>query len=204
VQVLGRNSLTRRAALVAASAFVIAGCSAVGGSKGPPPTYDLTAPTGFPPAGRAARGQLVIPEATTLSALDSDKIVVRPADGAIAALTDAQWSDRLPKLVQTRVIQAFENAARLRAVGRPGDRIAADYQLLLDIRAFEIAVGSGPAAEVEISAKIVGDSSGRIMATRVFRATVPGPTQGPEAMAALDQAFGRVVTDMVLWATRAI
>lgn len=206
MQVPGRNSLCGRATIVAALALSVGSCAALGsGTKGPPPTYDLTAPQAFPRIARAPRGQLVVAEATALGALDSDKIVVRPAPGEIAALADAQWSDRLTKLVQARTIQAFENASRVRAVGRPSDRIASDYQLLLDVRAFEISVPAGPAAEVEISAKIVADRSGRIIAGRVFRATVPaGATQGPAAVAALDAAFARIATDLVLWATKII
>lgn len=206
MQVLGRVSLTRRATIVAAMALIVGGCAALGGgSKGPPPTYDLTAPRDFPRGTRAPRGLLVVTEATALGALDSDKIVVRPAEGEIAALAEAQWSDRLTKLVQVRTIQAFENASRLRAVGRPGDRIAPDYQLLIDIRAFEISVAAGPAARVEISVKIVGDRSGRIVAGRVFHAIVPASsTKGPDAVAALDAAFAKVATDVVLWTTRII
>src|SRR5450830_710408 len=46
------------------------------------------------------RGKLVIAEPTALAVLDSDKIVVRPAPGQTAQFSDAQWEDRLPKLVQ--------------------------------------------------------------------------------------------------------
>jgi ABC-type uncharacterized transport system auxiliary subunit len=190
--------------MVAALAVFVAGCSALGGSKGPPPTFDLTAPQHFPHALRAPRGQLVIPDATAIGPLDTDKIVVRPAEGELAALADVQWSERLPRLVQVRAIQTFENAKRMRAVGRPSDRIVADYQLLLDIRAFEILV-TGPAAEVIIAAKIVGDRSGRIVAGRVFQARVPASaTQGPPAVAALDAAWGKVAVEIVLWASRII
>jgi cholesterol transport system auxiliary component len=207
VQVLGRNWFAGRATILAAMALLVGGCGSLGiGSKGPPPTYDLSAPNIFPRSVRPPRGQIVIPNATAISALESEKIIVRPAHGQISALADAQWSDQVTKLVQIRAIQAFENANRLRAVGRPSDRIAADYQLLLDIRAFEILVSRGPVvAEVEISAKIVGERSGRIIAARVFKATVPTTAaQGPAAVAALDAAFVKVVTDIVLWATRII
>lgn len=201
-----RNSLGGSATIVAALALLATGCTTLGGGSksAPPPTYDLTVPA-VSAGGRAARGQLTIAEATTIGALDSDKIVVRPASGEIAALADAQWSDRLTKLVQARTIQAFENANRTRTVGRASDRITSDYQLLLDIRAFEISISAGPAAEVEISAKIVGDRSGRIIAGRVFHATIPASaTQGAGAVAALDAAFGKVVTELVLWATKII
>lgn len=189
--------------MAAAMALALGGCAALGGSKPPPPTYDLTVPQKFAHAG-APHGQLLIPEATALSPFDSDKIVVRPAAGEIAAMGDAQWSDRLTKLVQARVVQTFENSNLLRAVGRPGDRISADYDLLLDIRSFEISAADA-AAEVEISAKVVSDSSGQIVAGRIFRAVVPaGATRGPAAVAALDAAFAKVAAAIVLWTTKAI
>jgi cholesterol transport system auxiliary component len=189
--------------MVVALALLASGCSLLGGDK-PPPTFDLSAPEQFPRAPRAPRGQLIVQDATAVGVLDSDKIVVRPEDGKIAALADAQWGERLTRLVQVRAIQAFENAKRMRAVGRPGDRIAADYQLLLDIRSFEILV-DGPSAEVTIAAKIVGDRSGRVVAGRVFTARVPASaTQGARAIAALDEAWGKVASDIVLWASTVI
>ena len=192
-----------RAVVLVALPLFAAGCSVLGGSDAPP-TFDLSAPAQFPRASRPPRAQLIVQDATAVGALDSDKIVVRPAQGKIAALADAQWGERLTRLVQVRAIQTFENAKRMRAVGRPGDRIAADYQLLLDIRSFEIVV-EGPSAEVTIAAKIVGDRSGRIVAGRVFTARVPASaTQGPPAIAALDQAWGKVASDIVLWASTVI
>lgn len=197
------NSGGKRAAVLVALALLVSGCSVLGGG-GPPPTFDLSAPEQFPRASRAPRAQLIVQDATAVGVLDSDKIVVRPAEGKIAALADAQWGERLTRLVQVRAIQAFENAKRMRAVGRPGDRIVADYQLLLDIRSFEIVV-EGLSAEVTIAAKIVGDRSGRIVAGRVFTARVPASaTQGPPAVAALDEAWGKVASDIVLWASTVI
>jgi ABC-type uncharacterized transport system auxiliary subunit len=200
----------RRFAVVTALELCVSACGGglgglLGGSKPAPPTYDLFAPHVFPHSGRAPRGLLIIPEASALPPFDSEKIVVRPDDIQVTALDDAQWNDHLPRLVQNRIIQAFENANRLRAVGRPADRLTADYQLLLDIRAFQISVPAGPAAQVEISAKIVADRAGRIFAARVFRVSVPAAgVDGPNATAALNSAFARAATDIVLWAARII
>ena len=202
MSVLLRHSGSRRALIGLAFALFASGCSSLGG--GVPPTYDLTAPSHFPGL-RGARGQLLVQDASAIGVLDSDKIVVRPTIGEFAALTNAQWVERLPRLVQVRLIQTFENARRNRAVGRPGERIAGDYQLVLDIRSFEIAASEGPLAEVIIGAKIVGDRSGRIVAGRVFSARVPtSATQGSAAVAALDAAWGRVAVDIVLWTSRII
>ncbi len=182
--------------------------SACGGglfTKAPPPAYDLTAARQFPRWQGAPRGQLVVTEPSGVSALDTEKVVVRSTQGEISTLPGAQWSDRLPKLLQSRIVQSFENANRLRAVGKPGERLTVDYQLLVDLRAFQIAVGDGTSAEVEFTAKIVADRSGRIVAAKVFRVSIPvGGTAAEPSMAALDDAFRRAVTELVLWASRIV
>ena len=110
----------------------------------------------------------------------------------------------MPKLLQTRIIQAFENAGTLAAVSRPVEGVTGDFQLLIDIRRFQIAAGAQPSADVELAAKLL-DGKGRIADTRVFRATaIAAGMDAPAATAALDQAFGTAATELVLWASRAI
>ena len=121
--------------------------------------------------------QLAIPDPTALSVLDSEKILTRSAAGVSSSLPDAQWSDTVPKLLQTQIIQAFENAGTLGAVSRPLEGVTGDFQLLIDIRRFQIAVGAEPAADVELTAKVL-DGKGRIVDTRTFSATVPRRPHG--------------------------
>jgi len=191
-------------AVAMTAALMLGGCASVlGGGDKAIPTFDLTAPTGFT-APRAGSGQLVISTPTALAVLDTEKIVVEPGPGQITYLDKAQWSDRLPALFQARLIEAFENGSRGRAVARPGDRIVADYLLLTDIRSFGIQTFNGGAeAVVEISAKIVRDNAGRIVAAKVFTARVPSAgTSGAEATIALDAASDKVFVDIVNWASR--
>ena len=190
--------------LLGAVAVGLGGCAALTGSSSVP-TFDLTAPREFPRHAGGGRGQLVVNEPGALAILDTDRIVVRPGGGQVAQLAGAQWADRLPKLLQARIVQSFENANRLRAVGRPGDRISADYQLVIDVRSFNLTAASAASAEVEISAKIVQDRTGRVMAARVFRASVPAASsEGAEAVRAIDEAFNRVAVELVVWASRAV
>lgn len=206
-RLLGRHSKVRAAACAAALALALAGCSGGLGSlvtKSPPAAYNLVAATDFPRRSGPARGQLVIAEPVALAALDSEKIVVRPSPGETAQLGGAQWEDRLPKLIQARIVQSFENASRLRAVGRPVDKIATDFVLTSEVRAFEISAADGTAV-VEIAAKIVRERTGRIMAARVFRVSVPAAsTEGAGAAAALNEAFAKVQKELVLWAARLV
>lgn len=198
----------RLAALIALLALPLAGCGGggLGGlvSKPPPTAYNLSAASDFPHHGRRARGQLVVGEPTALAVLDTEKIVVRPSPGETAQLSGVQWEDRLTKLVQARIVQSFENDSRLRAVGKTADKLTADFQLVVDIRAFEISVADGTAV-VEFSAKVVRERTGRIMAARVFRASIPtAGTDGPEAAGSLNEAFVKLETELVLWVTRVI
>jgi cholesterol transport system auxiliary component len=192
-----------RVAIIAAMLALAGGCSSLIPAS-PLPTFDLSAPREFPRHG-GGRGVLIVNEPTALAILDTDKIVVRPGGGQIGTLGGAQWSDRLPKLLQTRLVQSFENANRLRGVGRPGEKVNPDYQLVTDIRGFHLSLAGGPVAEVELSVKIVADRAGRVVAAKIFRTSIPaGSTDGAVAATAIHEAFQRTATDIVLWASRVI
>ncbi|MCK0209537.1 ABC-type transport auxiliary lipoprotein family protein [Starkeya koreensis] len=188
---------------VMALALALGGCGSLlsGGDKSVP-TFDLSAPADFN-APRRGSGLIVIGPPTALQVLDTARIVVEPAPGQITYLDNAQWSDRLPALFQARLIEAFENGNRARSVGRAGDGLSPDYILLSDLRAFGIRAFDGdPRAVVEVSVKIVGNSSGRIVAAEVFSASVPASsTSGPQATQALDAASDEVFVKIVRWAS---
>ena len=163
------------------------------------PIYDLAAPTAFPALAEAPHWQLVIPEPTALLAFNSDKITVASAPGETTPLANAQWSDNLPVLFQEKVVQSFENAGYGGSVSRPRDGFNADYQLLIDIRRFVIATSSAPEAEIEFVAKVLGPD-GKIVAARTFEASAPAASPDPPvAAAALNEAFGKSVTALVVW-----
>jgi phospholipid/cholesterol/gamma-HCH transport system substrate-binding protein len=131
-------------------------------------------------------------------ALDTQKIVPRSTGAEAGSFSNAQWSDTVPKLVQAKVVQALDNSGYLGAVSRPMDGLSADYQLLLDIRAFQIA-GRGTEAEVELAAKVLGND-GRIVAGKVFSAKVSAASgQAPVAITALDEAFGKATVELAMW-----
>ncbi len=177
------------------SALALSSCG--GGSV--PTTYDLSAPRDFGRL-RGSRAAIVVNEPTTVQTLDSDRVIVKDSAGALSFLGGAQWADRVPKLVQVRLIQTFENGSRIASVSRPGERIVPDYQLVTDIRAFNIEAASGSAL-VEITAKLVTDRTGQIQRAKVFTARVPaaGGDAG-NAAHALDRALSQVLVEIVRWA----
>lgn len=206
-----KSGSAARAVLGMVLAASLAGCSGgvlggiIGTGSNPTPTYDLTAPRNFGSLPPRARGLLAVEQPTALQILDTEKVVVAPAPAEVAYLPDAQWVDRLPKLMQARIVQAFENSSRIRAVAKAQDRVNADYVLVIDVRQFGITAYDTPQAVVELSVKIVYQRGGRIAAGTVLMSRVAaGGTSGQAATLALDQAFSDVLVQMVKWTSRRI
>lgn len=180
-----------------ALALAVAGCSVFSGP--PPETFDLTAPASVPTRGTTA-AQILIPEPSALKALDSERIVVTTG-ARISYYPDAQWPDRLPRLFQAKAVQAFEQSKKARAVGRPGEGLSIDFQLLIDIRAFEyVSNGDSGSAKVEISAKILNDRNGRVVSSKILTAQAPVARDSASGVVAgVDAALNEVLVDLVSW-----
>jgi phospholipid/cholesterol/gamma-HCH transport system substrate-binding protein len=174
------------------------------GGKPAPRIYELAAVSTFPVRPKIPTGQLYVPEPTTLSLFETEKILVRATEGESPIFERAQWPDVLPKVLQSRILQSFENAGYLKVIGRAPDTLKSDHQLLTDLRSFHLSVADGAVAEVVLAARIV-DAEGRIIDARVFSHRVPTKTIEPgPTVAGLNEAFAKVATDLVLWACAAL
>ncbi|KQS72859.1 ABC transporter [Rhizobium sp. Leaf371] len=195
----GKSRFLRALALL----LVAAPLSACAG-KANNDTYSLSSvPSVQGPA--ATSKQILVPEPTALKALDSDQIVIRLSGSELQYLAKSQWGDRLPRMVQSKLVQAFENTGKVGGVGKPGEGLAIDYQVVTEIRSFEVDTTGSRTAVVEIFAKIVNDRNGTVRAQKAFRATVPVTgTEAPAYIKGLDRAAADVVADIVRWTLTAI
>jgi cholesterol transport system auxiliary component len=194
--------LRARAAAAIAAGLLLASCA--GGPA--EDTFDLSAAR--PAPARPLRGQLRIAEPLAAIDLDSERILVRAGPQEIATLAGAKWSDRLPLLVQSRLTQTFENANLSgqagRLSGQAGRRpaTAADYDLDIDIRAFDLDAARSR-VEVDFAIKIVSAGSGRVVAAEIFTDEAPvASTSGAEVSAALDGALSSVMMRIVAFVAR--
>jgi cholesterol transport system auxiliary component len=194
-----RISPTRVSRVGSAFAVVLL-LAACGGSA--PETFDLS-PAAVP-AARPLRTQLSIREPIASLDLDSQRILVRTGPESVAYLGGAQWSDKLPTLVQTRLVQTFQNARLMSSVARAGAGLDANYSLELDIQAFELDA-KAIEAHIAIVVKILDLHGGRTLAARLFKAQVPAAgTGGPEAAAALNTALSTVLAQIVAYVSAQI
>jgi cholesterol transport system auxiliary component len=186
----------RRAFTSLLSCAALAGLAAACSSSSSVTNYDLTAPRQVR-AGSSAVGQIAVSEPAAVQPLETDRIIVKESSGAVSSVSGGQWADRLPRLVQSRLIQTFENSSGLKAVTRPGSGVTPDFLLNSELRAFQIEADTSQAV-VEMSVKLVNDRSGRIATTRIFTGRVPvGTVDAANAAQALDRALSLVLLDIV-------
>ncbi len=193
---------TRRTLLlVPLVAALLAGCA--GSPKND--TFDLSVSSAAETQGPSLKSrQLLIADPTALKALDSENIVVRLSGSEVQYLANSQWSDRLPRMVQSKLVEAFEDTGKLGGVGRPGQGLAIDYQVVTDIRAFEIDTARN-VANIEISVKLLNDRNGTVKAQEVFRAGARVSGSGnANLVKALDQAFAAATRDIVSWTLKSL
>jgi cholesterol transport system auxiliary component len=179
-------------------AMGLSGCALLGGGTPELDTYVLSV-SNTPQAPGRSRMQVLIAQPSAIQALDGQNIVVSPGPGTVEFLGGAQWADRLPVIVQSELVQAFQRSGAFAGVGRPGEGLAIDYQVISEIRSFQIDAGGG-VARVEIFVRLLNDRNGVVRASRTFTATSAVAGEGaPAFVTALDNAFGQVANEIVAW-----
>ena len=177
---------------------MLSGCVSKLLTSAPPDTYELTGPADLKHVRGSSTAQILVPSPSALKILDSQRIAVTRGS-LVAYYPDAQYADTLPRVVQARIIEAFEKTKQARAVGRPGEGLSIDYQLLTDIRTFGYDATTGIAV-VEISARMMNDRNGRVVAFRVFRGEAPvAADSAPAVVAGLNSALDDVLRQLVGW-----
>lgn len=183
---------------------IVAGLERMTGVTTPPAkiTYDLRALQNQGSAGKSVNVQWAIPEPTAVAMLDTQRFLFSPAQD-YPGFSEAMWADSLPKLLQARLIESFENYDLAHAPLRMAEVGQTEFQLVIDVRRFRVAVDAKPAAEIALSARIV-DKNGKVVGSRLFEETEKfASVTPPEAAAAFSEAFGRIAKDVIAWTVQA-
>ncbi|APO51646.1 ABC-type transport auxiliary lipoprotein family protein [Bradyrhizobium diazoefficiens] len=174
-----------------------------GGAPAQKITYDLRTPQNLGPAAKTLSASLAIPEPTAVAMLQTQRMLFAPV-GDNPGFADFLWADSIPKLVQARLIDSFENYDIAHAPLRTSDLGQADYQLLIDIRRFRIATDGETRVEIGLSARIV-DKNGKVVASRLVETSEKLDKVEPAAaVAAFDAAFARIAKELIGWTVLAV
>lgn len=204
---IGRIGRAVRLTAFAAVAAALAGCVSIfpetGEHQG---RYRLTPPSDIDAGGRKLTSGVVLDEPESDRALDTALIAIVRQDNRYEYFADVEWSDRLPALVQTVFLQAFENADVATSVGRRASGVRGDYVIATELRDFHADFRAGrPVARVVIQAKIIDPRRGTVIAARRIEALGPSQSRDIDAMAAaFDSATKDAASELVLWVVEAI
>lgn len=186
-----------RALFVGVAIGALSSCALVKPGEAPRDTFDISAPTNFSGVRGGSRAQILVKVPTALSSVDSDRIIVKPTATVVTYLAGAQWADTVPRLVQAKLVESFENSGATRATAKPGDGLIIDFQLVSDVRRFDVYNG---VATIELSIKLLTDRTGLVRDTRIFRATSRAGSDMPDdIVAAFDRAFDELARDVIVW-----
>lgn len=204
----GGSMLTKtgcRLVLTGALGLALTGCQAFNLlSSGPPArTYDLSPKSTFDEDIPEVDWQLVIEEPMATRALNSDRIAVRTSDYEVGYFSGRIWSDRAPRMVQTRLVESFENSRKIVSVGRRAVGLYGDYEMRSELREFQAIQGedgSRPRALVRLNVKVLVMPKQTIIASQTFECETEASSETfTDVVAAFDGALGWVLKRVVGW-----
>lgn len=186
---------------------LVAGCTGVFPGRGKPPRlFTLTPKSTFDADLPRADWQLVIEVPVTAESLDTSRIAVMHSALSLQYYKDVRWTERAPLMIQTLLVESFENTGKIVAVGRLSTDLRADYVLKSDLREFQAEYkGDGPpVVRVRMTAKLVKLPERAIIASHAAEEVVRARSSDIEdVVRGFDTALGKVLKSIVEWALRA-
>lgn len=133
--------------------------------------------------------------------LDGTRIVVLPEPGRINTYQGARWSERTPQLMRQRLLDAFQDDARVKALSTEDQHLQADLELVSELRSFQSQYRDGrPEALIQLDVRLVDVRAQRILASRRFSVSqAAGDTSVAAVVAAFGQAGDQLSRELVDW-----
>ena len=195
--------MTARLVLAAAAAsLLLGGCELIKAAEEPTDLYQVSPKSTFDDDLPTVRWQLAVDVPATAANLNTGRIALAQSPTSFDYYSKTAWTDRTPVMVQTRIVDSFENSHKIVAVGRESIGIRANYVLQTDLRNFEAMYfyGGAPIAHVRLVAKLVQMPDRQIIAVATFERCVRSrEDKVPKVVEAFDQALGSVMKRLVAW-----
>ena len=174
---------------------------------GPPANlFTLTPKNTFAAGLPSVPWQLVVEEPLASGGLNVDRIALRATATELKYFARARWTERAPRMVQTLLVESFENSGAIVAVGRKAIGLRSDYNLITELREFQaeyFTPDGVPTIRVRLNAKLVKQPRRAIVASRTFEASVKAEGRNIRlVIGAFDQALGKVLRHTVEWTVK--
>ena len=198
-----------------ATLAVATGCSIdLPGGGEPPRLYVLTPKSTFPKNLPIVKWQLLIETPISAAGLSTARIALQDSPIELRYFNRANWTDFAPKMVQTLMVESFENSERIVGVGREQIGLRSDFVLKTELREFQAEYTEklpenvatidestkAPFARVRINVKLVKMPLREIVASATFESKRPAKSNTmKDIIGAFDDALGNCLKSVVVW-----
>ena len=182
--------------------MLLGACQLIKAAEEPTDLYTVTPKSTFEPDMPDVFWQLSVEVPVAGANLNTGRIVIAMSPTSSDYYTKTAWTDRAPVMVQTRIVDSFENSHKIVAVARDSIALRANYVLQPDLRNFEAMYfyGGTPIVKVRIVAKLVRLPDRQIIGVATFERCVRARADKvPKVVEAFDQALGSVIKRLVAW-----
>ncbi|MDH3662278.1 MAG: ABC-type transport auxiliary lipoprotein family protein [Alphaproteobacteria bacterium] len=194
-----RRLLNFAAALPALLA--IPGCQLVG--SGPPPReFRLTPKSSFSDQLQKVDWSLGVSLPRADRSIDTDRIVRLTGGIELEPYANVAWANRPTPMIQTLILQSFQNSGAIDLVVDDRSDIRPDMVLRTALREFQAEhVDAGPPEiRVALDARLLEMPKRKVLDSEIFDRTVVAVGNNIEAIiAAFDQALGKALKALVEW-----
>ncbi len=167
--------------------------------------YKVTANSDFPDLPQL-KAQLLVDLPAASQGLDTNRIALSRSAVTLDYFADAEWTDRAPRLVQSALVESFENSKAVTAIERETIGLRADFVLKSDLRRFEAVYAppqGAPQVWVAVNVRLVKMPERVIVAqTSVERSAAATGNDVPTVVVAFSEALAATNREIVLWAVR--
>ena len=189
--------------ILAALVLAVSGCGGVLSSPEQRHLYQVKAATEFA-AGLPHRAvQLTIGTVDAPAGLDTERIALSRTPLSLDYFADVAWSDRVPAMVRTALIESFENSGAFAAVGSDSFSLRADYLLKTEMRDFEAVYDSqsgNPIVTVVLSLKLLRLPAGEIVAQTLITEREPAAANAiPDVVGTFSTTLDKALREAVGW-----
>lgn len=173
------------------------------GSNDPPQLFTLTPKSTFKDDLPRVDWQMIVETPVAAAGLASSRIALQRSPVRLEYFARSNWTDLAPLMVQTLLIESFDNSGRIVAVSRESTQLRADYLLKTELREFQAEYDQDgpPQARVRVNSKLVRLSDRSIIASHTVERMVRAEKTDVESIIlAFDEALGKVIRQIVEWA----
>src|SRR5690348_10524662 len=188
------------------AALLLGGYQLINAAEDPTDLYTITPKSTFEPDMPAVFWQLAVEEPNASAYRNTSRIAIAQSQTSSDYYAKTGWTDRAPLMVQTRIVDSFENSNKIIAVARAAIGLRANYVLQSALRDAQATYlyGKQPIAHVRLVAKLVRMPDRQIIGVGTFERCVRARADKvPKVVEAFDQALGSVMKRLVAWTLRA-